>query len=146
SQYIFNIKKNMDMYRYGVDLRYAKSELVIWMDDRPSFTDIEQAFMPKIHTTWHKFQNCLVQDTSALAIDYDLIGGLLNAVDEANKNNLDSPEKPTGGNGVDAGMQAWRSLKQGGMGFLKFRDKNGNVIVQDPTKLFVPINTGHLEK
>lgn len=146
SKYIFNIKKDIDMYRYGIDMRYAKSTFVVWKDERPSFTDIEQAFMPKIHTTWHKFQNCLVQDTTALAIDFDLISGLLNATDESNVKNPNQPDNPTAGNGVDAGMEAWRSLKQGGMGFLKFRDKNGNIVVPDPSKLFVPIDTGHLEK
>lgn len=145
SQFIFNIKKDIDMYRYGVDLRYAKSTFVVWKDLRPSFTDIEQAFMPKIHTTWHKFQNCLVQDTTALAMDSDFLTGLLNAVDEANDKDA-NPHQPTGGNGLDAGMQAWRSLKQGGMGFLKFRDKNGNLVMQDPNKFFVKIDTGHLDK
>lgn len=146
SQYIFNIQKDLDMYRYGVDMRYAKSQLVVWKDLRPSFTDIQQAYMPKIHTTWHKFQNCLVQDTTAIGLDYDLIGGLLNAVDEGNKINPDNPDAGTGGNGIDSAMQAWRSLKQGGIALLKFRDKNGNMVVTDPSKLFVGINSGHLEK
>jgi len=146
SQYIFNIEKDMDMYRYGTDMRYAKSQLVCWKDLRPSFTDVEQAYMPKIHTTWHKFQNCLVQDTTAIGLDYDLIGGLLNAVDEGNKINPDKPDSGTGGNGQDAAMAAWRSLKQGGIALLKFRDKNGQIVVPDPSKLFVMINSGHLEK
>lgn len=146
SKYIFNIKKDVDMYHYGVDMRYAKSQLVIWKDVRMSFTDIEEAFMPKIRTVWHKFQNCLVQDTTALAIDWDFISGLLNAVDETNKSNLNNPDTPSGGNGKDAGMAAWRALKQDGIAFLKFRDKNGQVVVQDPSKFFVPISTGHLEK
>lgn len=147
SKYIFNIKKNTDMYRYGIDYRYAKSDYVVWKDLRPSFMDITQAFMPKIHTIWHKFQNCIIQDTTAVAIDVDLITGLLNAVDESNsKNPTNQPDKATGSNGVDAGMQAWKSIKQGGMGFVKFRDKNGNLLVQDPSKLFVNIDSGHLEK
>lgn len=146
SQFIFNMKKDMDMYRYGIDYRYAKSNYVVWKDPRPSFMDITQAFMPKIHTTWHKFQNCIVQDTTAVAIDVDLITGLLNAVDESNTKNPNSPQNPTGSNGIDAGMQAWRSIKQGGMGFVKFRDKNGSLLVQDPSKLFVSIDSGHLEK
>lgn len=147
SRYIFNIKKNIDMYRYGIDYRYAKPDYVVWRDLRPSFTDIAQAYMPKIHNMWHKFQNSIIQDTTALAIDVDLITGLLNAVDEANNKDPENLAKgSTGGNGVDAGMEAWRSLKQGGMGFVKFRDKNGELLVPDPSKLFVPINTGHLEK
>ena len=32
------------------------------------------------------------------------------------------------------------------MGFVKFRDKNGNLLVQDPSKLFVQIDSKHLEK
>ena len=146
SRFIFNMKKNLDMYRYGIDNRYAKSEYVVWKDPRPSFMDISQAFMPKIHTVWHKFQNCIIQDTTAVAIDVDLITGLLNAVDESNSKQTNNPQNPTGSNGIDAGMQAWRSIKQGGMGFVKFRDKNGNLLVQDPSKLFVGIDSGHLEK
>lgn len=147
AQYIFNMEKDMDMYRYGIDYRYAKSQYVVWKDTRPSFMDIAQGYMPKIHTLWHKFQNCIIQDTTGLALDQDLILGMLNAVDEANARNPNDPNQPpTGGNGLDAGMQAWRSLKQGGMAFLKFRDKNGNTVIPDPSKLFVPINTGHLEK
>lgn len=146
SKYIFNIKKDIDMYRYGVDMRYARSTLVIWKDERPSFMDIKQAFMPKIHTNWHKFQNCIVQDMTAVVFDYDLIGAMLNAVDESNKINPGDPDKPTGNNGVDAAMEQWKMLKQGGMGWMKFRDKNGNMVVQDPSKLIIPINSGHLDK
>ena len=146
SQYVFNIHKDIDMYRYGVDMRYAKSTLVIWKDEsRLTFTDIKEAFMPKIRTTWHKFQNCLVQDTTALAMSNDFLGGLLKAVDEQNKTNPADPDNPTGGNGLDAAMQSMRMLKQGGMAFLNFRDKNGNLVL-DPSKLFVPIDTKHLDK
>lgn len=146
SQYIFNIKKNTEMYRYGVDMRYARSELVVWKDLRPSFMDVAQEYMTKIHTLWHKFQNSMVQDTSALLVDFDLIGGLLNAVDEGNKIDPSKPDQPTGGNGLDAGMQAWRALKQGGMALVKFRDKNGNLIVQDMSKLFGVADNGQLAK
>ncbi len=146
SQFIFNMKKNTEMYRYGVDMRYARSELVIWKDERPSFMDVAQEYMTKIHTIWHKFQNSLIQDTSALLVDFDLIGGLLNAVDEGNKINPDKPNEGTGGNGLDAGMQAWRALKQGGMALVKFRDKNGNMIVQDIQKLFGVADNGQLAK
>jgi hypothetical protein len=145
SQYIFNIKKDVDMYRYGVDMRYAKSTLVIWKDDRPSFTDIKQAFMPKIHTTWHKFQNCLINDVDAVAIAEEFLGAMLNASDEANKISPGDPKRPTGGNGVDAGMLAWKQIKQGNMAFLKMTDKNGNAIV-DPSKFVIPIKNGQLER
>ncbi len=146
SRYIFNIKKDIDMYRYGVDMRYAKSSLVIWKDDRMSFTDIKEAYMPKIRTLWHKFQNCIVQDTTSMVIDWDFISGLLNAVDEKNKVDPGNPDKPTGGNGIDAGMEQWKAMRQGGIAFMKFRDKNGNVVVQDPSKFFVLVDTKHLDK
>lgn len=146
SQYIFNIHKDIDMYRYGVDMRYAKSTLVIWQDPRPSFMDLEQAYMPKIHTAWHKFQNCLIQDVTGVVFDYDLLGAMLNAVDEGNKTNPGDPKNPSGGNGPDAAMEMWKMLRQGGMAWMKFRDKNGNMVIQDPSKLFVNINTGHLDK
>jgi hypothetical protein len=146
SQFIFNLHKDIDAYRYGPDVRYAKSTLVIWKDEtRMSFTDVKEAFMPKIRTTWHKFQNCLIQDTTALAISRDLLGALLKSVDEANNTDPGDPDNPTGGNGMDASVQSMRMLKQGGMAFLDFRDKQGNLIL-DPSKLFVPIDTKHLDK
>lgn len=146
SRYIFDIQKETDMYRYGVDMRYAKSRLVVWKDEsRPSFTDIEQAFMPKINTTWHKFQNCLINDVDAVAIAEEFLGAMLNASDEANKINLGDPKKPTGGNGVDAAMLAWKQIKQGNMAFLKMTDKNGLPIV-DPSKFVIPIKNGQLER
>lgn len=147
SRYIFDIQKDVDMYRYGTDMRYARSTLVVWKDIRPSFMDIKQAFMPKIHTTWHKFQNCLVNDITAVGIDYDFMGGLLNAADEGNKINPANPEKPTGGNGIDAGLEAWRMLRQGGMAWLKFRDKNGNIIPgMKPSDFFVNVDNKMLDK
>lgn len=146
SQYIFNLHKDVDAYRYGQDVRYAKSTLVVWKDEsRMSFTDVKEAFMPKIRTTWHKFQNCLIQDVTALAISRDLLGALLKGVDEANNTDPGNPDNPTGGNGMDASVQSMRMLKQGGMAFLDFRDKQGNLIL-DPSKLFVPIDTKHLDK
>ncbi len=147
ADYIFNIKKNTDMYRYGVDQRFARSELVIWKDDRPSFTDIKESFMSKIRTTWHKFQNCLVQDTNAVVIDWDFMTAIFGAADEENKNNPADPDKPTGGNGVDAGLEMFKMIRQGGIGFMKFRDKNGNFPPGfDPSKFFVHVDTKHIEK
>lgn len=146
SQYIFNLHKDIDAYRYGQDVRYAKSTLVVWKDEsRMSFTDVKEAFMPKIRTSWHKFQNCLIQDTTALAISRDLLGALIKSVDEANNTDMGNPDSPTGGNGMDAAVQSMRMLKQGGMAFLDFRDKQGNLILE-PSKLFVPIDTKHLDK
>lgn len=137
SKFIFNLKKDMDMYRYGVDMRYAKSTLVIWKDERPSFTDIEQAFMPKIHTAWHKFQNCLINDIDAVALAEEFLGSVLNGLDESNKDGK--------GNGVDATLQVMRQIKQGSMAFLKMTDKQGNVLV-DPSKFVIPIKNGQLER
>lgn len=138
SHYIFHIRKDIDMMRYGPDKRYAKSSLVVWKNDkRASWTDIKEAFMPKIHTLWHKFQNCIVQDVQGLALDEDLLGGMLNAVDEANA------KEPEGGTAI---VNEWKMLRQAGMAWLKFRDKNGNMVVEDPSKLFIPIDSGHMKK
>jgi len=146
SQYIFNLKKNVDMYRYGVDERYAKSTLVCHKDERMSFYDIKESFMPKIRLLWIKFENNLVQDTTASIIDQDFITGLLNAVDEGNKTNVADPDNPTGGTGKDVAMSIFRSIRQGGLGLIKLRDKNGNLVVQDPSKLFFSYDSKHLEK
>lgn len=147
SQYIFDIQKDTDMYRYGVDQRYAKSPLIIWRDPRPSFMDIKQAFMPKIHNAWHKFQNYLTNDTSGVAIDQDFMLGMLSAADEVNKIDPQNPDNPTGGNGKDAGLEVWRMLKQGGMAWLKFRDKSGNIIPNlKPQDFFVSFDNKMLEK
>jgi len=137
SQYVFDVRKEIDMYRYGVDSRYAKSALVIYRDlKRPSYTQVKQRFMPKIHTLWHKIQNCIVQDTNAMAWDYDLLGGMLNAIDDANEQN------PQGGKAL---IQEMKSLKQSGLSWVKFRDKNGNLLVTDPSKLFIAVQSGHME-
>ena len=97
SQYIFNIQKDIEMYRYGTDMRYARPTLIIYKNDLPSCTDIEEAYMPKIRAMWHKFQNCLVQDTNAVVIDWDFMMGILNATDEANGNQLNNEQNPSGG-------------------------------------------------
>jgi hypothetical protein len=138
SKYIFHIRKDFDMMRYGADKRYAKSSLVVWKNETQlSWTDIKEAFMPKIRLLWHKFQNCLVQDIQGIAFDQDLLMGMLNAVDEANTS------EPRGGDKV---VDEWKMLRQAGSAWLKFRDKNGNTVVQDPSKLFVPIDSGHAKK
>jgi hypothetical protein len=138
SKYIFHIRKDIDMMRYGADKRYAKSSLILWKNEtQQSWTDIKEAFMPKMRTLWHKFQNCIVQDVQGLALDQDLLAGMLNAVDEANT----SQSK-----GGDKVVNEWKMLRQAGMAWLKFRDKNGDMSVQDPSKLFVPIDSGHMKK
>jgi hypothetical protein len=138
SKFIFNLKKDIDMYRYGVDMRYARSTLVIWKDDRPSFTDIEQAYMPKIHSAWHKFQNCLFNDVSAVLLAEEFLGSALQAVDESNKDGK--------GTGVQATLQMMRQIKQGSMAFAKMTDKQGNPLPFDPSKFVIPIKNGLLEE
>lgn len=146
SQYIFNLKKNVDMHRYGVDQRYAKSTLVIQKDERMSFTDVKEAFMTKIRTLWHKMQNNLVQDFTSIIMDQDFTSAMLSAVDESNKTNAANPNKPSGGTGKDAGIAMFKSIKQGGVGMIKLRDKNGQIAIQDPSKLFFSIDSGHATK
>lgn len=146
SQFIFKLKKDIDMYRYGVDARYAKSTLVIWKDvTRMSYTDIKESFMPKIRTAWHRFQNSLVSDVSGTFIAADLMLGILKSVDEGNKKHPDSKKKPTGGNGKDAGITAWRMFRQSSMSWHSFRDENGKMIL-DPEKLFIEFDNKQLDR
>lgn len=146
AQFIFDIKKNQDQFRYGEDGRYSKSPLVIYDNSsQASFTDITQAYMPKIHNAWHNFQNCLVNDFEATIFSDEFIGGLLGAVDEDNKINPGDLHKPSGGNGKDAYLEQWRAIKQGGKGFLKMVDKNGQPIM-DPSKMVLSVKNGFLER
>lgn len=146
AQFIFDIKKNQDQFRYGEDGRYSKSPLVIYDNSgQASFTDITQYYMPKIHHASQKFQNCLVNDLDAVVLADDFIGGLIAAVDESNKINTDNPSNATGDNGHDALMEQWKMIQQGGKGFLKMTDKNGNIML-DPSKLVLTIKNGFLEK
>lgn len=145
AQFIFDIKKNQDQFRTGEDGRYSKSPLVIYDNSKDaSFTDLVQAYMPKIHHAWHKYQNCLVNNIDATILSDELIGGLINAVDEDNKINAGNGKEPTGGNGKDAYMQQWQMIKQNGVGFLKMTDKQG-VQLLDPSKLQVTFKNNQLE-
>lgn len=146
SNYIFNIHKDIDMYRYGVDMRYAKSTLVVWKDDRPSVRDIQEAFMPKIRNAWHQFQNCLINDVDGVGISEDFMISALKATDEANQNNPGQPNKPTGPNQVDARLMSWKQLKQGGSAILKMTDRNGNPLAIDPQKFVISVKNGLLDK
>lgn len=145
SQFMFDVRKDIDSYRFGEDLRYARSTLVLYQDPRPSFTDVKEAYMPKIRTAWHNFQNCLINDLDAVGLSDDFIGAVLNSADEANKISLEIPNKPVGGNGPDAKLTAMRMLKQGGMAFLKMTDKQGKPLV-DPSKFVVTVKNNMLEK
>jgi hypothetical protein len=146
SRYIFNIHKDIDMYRYGADMRYAKSTLVVWKDDRPSIRDIQESFMPKIRNAWHQFQNCLINDFDAVGISEDFIMSALKATDEANQTNPGRPENPTGPNKVDARLVSWKQMKQGGAAILKMTDKNGNQLAMDPQKFVIRVQNGLLDK
>ena len=145
SQYIFELQKFQDQQRYGDNGRYAKPPLVIYDNSsQASYTDIVEAFMPKIHHLWGKYQNFLVNDIDASILSEDFIGGLLSAVDEDNNIRGAGPDTPSGG-GVNPYQEQWRMIKQGGTGFLKMRDNNGNAIV-DPQKLVINIKNNYLEK
>lgn len=146
AEFIFDIKKNQDQFRYGEDGRFSKSPLVIYDNSsQASFTDITQYYMPKIHFASHRFQNCLVNDLDAVVLADDFIGGLIAAVDESNKIGTDNADNATGNNGRDAMMEQWKMIQQGGKGFLKMTDKNG-VMILDPSKLVLSIKNGYLEK
>lgn len=145
AKYIFDIHKDVDMYRFGEDLRYAKSTLVIWQDNRPSFTDIKEAFMPKIRTAWHQFQNCLINNIDAVGISEDFIGSVLKSVDEGNEVSVALKDRPVGNNGQDPKLESMRMLRQGGFAVLTMTDKQGNPLV-DPSKFVLPIKNGMMEK
>lgn len=139
ANHIYRIEKNVDMYRYGVDERYAKSDLVVWQDrKRMSFTDVVQMYKPLINAEWHQFQNCIIKDSSAQIYDFDLISGLLAAVDEGNKEGQQVNK--------NAIADKWREMKQTGQSFMKFRDKNGNRLDISPADLFVFVDNKLLEK
>lgn len=145
SQFIFDLRKDIDMYRFGVDLRYAKSTLVIWNDPRPSFTDIKESIMPKIRLEWFNFQNCIINDFDAVGLSDDFIGAITASADEANNISLEIKDRPVGGNGKDPKLEAMRMLKQGGMAFLKMTDRQGKPLV-DPAKFVVTVKNGMREK
>ena len=136
SKYIFHIRKEIDMMRYGKDGRYTKSSLVIWKNEtQPSWTDIKQAYMSKINLLWQEYQNCIVQDVDAIAMSNELIAGMANAVDESNSK----------GDGGQSQIDSWKMLKQSGQSFFKFTDKNGNPIA-DPARMFITVKNGLLAK
>lgn len=146
AQFIFNIRKNQDQFRYGEDGRYSQCPLVIYDNShQATFTDIVKAYMPKINFAWLQVQNCLVNDVDAMVMSTDFLNGLLSAVDEENKVNISTPGRPGGGNGPDAAMEQWKMIKQAGRGFLNMTDKNG-IPLLDPSKLVVYLKNGYLER
>lgn len=147
SQFIFELQKNQDQFRYGEDGRFSKSPLVIYDNSsQATFTDITQTFMTKINFAWHQFQNCLVNDFDAVLLADDFIGGLLAAVDESNNIKSADPDKDTGGNGRDAYMQQWKMIKQSGKGFVRMRDPKTGELILDPTKLTVRVRNEYIER
>ena len=149
AQFIFDIKKNQDQYRYGEDGRYSKPPLVIYDNsNQASFTDITEAYMPMIHHERHQLQNCLVNDIDAVVLSDEFLGGLLAAVEESNNVNTGSPEnnkQGTASTNKDAAMQQWKMIQQAGKGFLKMTDKNGQYTL-DPSKLVLRVKNDYMEK
>lgn len=146
SNFIFNLQKFQDQERYGDNGRYAKPPLVIYDNSsQATFTDIVQAFMPKITHAWHKYQNCLVNDFEATIFSDDFIGGLMSAVDEDNKINYGDPNIPTGGNEKNSYLAQWRMIQQSGKGFLRMTDNKGQPML-DPSKMVLTIKNGFLGK
>jgi hypothetical protein len=143
SQYIFNLKKDYDMYRYGVDMRYAKSQLVIWRDERPSFEDVKQEFMPLIHTSWHNFQNYLINKVDGVLLAEEFVASVLSATDEANKQDRGTSQGR--GNGTDPRVETMKMLRQGGMSFARMTDKNGKPLPLNPKEFVIPIKNGFAE-
>ena len=146
AQFIFNIQKNLDQYRYGEEGRYSKSPLVVYDNSRQaSTTDIVQAYLSKINFAWNSYQNCLVNDIDATILSDELMSGLLSAVDEENANDPSLPDQPSGGNEVGAAREQFRMIKQSGKGFLKMVDKQGKPIL-DPSKMLLVYKNGYLER
>jgi len=145
SNYIFELQKFQDQQRHGDNGRYAKPPIVIYDNSsQATYQDIVEAFMPKINHLWARYQNYLVNDIDASILSEDFIGGLLGAVDEdnnmrgANANEASAPYK-------DAYQEQWRMIKQGGTGFLKMRDNNGNAMA-DPKNMVLTIKNNYLDK
>lgn len=146
ANFIFDIKKNQDQFRYGEEGRYVKSPLVIYDNSKQaSFTDIVKSFTSKIDFAWQQYQNCLINDVDALILSDDFLGGLLSAVEEDNNISPGLPKDPSGGNGQDALKEQWSMIKQGGKGFLKMTDKQGKPLL-DPAKLMVAFKNGYLDR
>lgn len=146
ANFIFDIHKNQDQFRYGEEGRYSTSPLVIYDNSRQATTtDIMEAYMPKINFAWQQYQNCLVNDIDATVLSEEFMAGLLSAVDEENANNPGEGDEPTGGNERAAAAEQWKMIRQSGKGFLKMVDKQGKQIV-DPSKLVMTYKNGYIER
>ena len=137
AQFIFNIEKNQDQFRK--DKVGTVKPLVIYDN-----------------SNLHLYRCCLYAKKITLAntklyyqhvegnISRRILGGMLGAVDE-DKLSPDNPNAATGGNGRDVRLEQWKMIKQGGSGFLKMTDKQGNLIL-DPSKLMIPYKNGLMDK
>lgn len=146
ANFIFDIRKNQDQFRYGEDGRYSQCPLVVYDNSRQaSTTDIIEAYMPKINFAWQSYQNCLVNDVDATILSDEFMAGLLSAVDEENANNPGEGDMPTGGNERMAAQEQWKMVRQSGKGFIKMIDKQGKQLI-DPSKLVLIYKNGYLER
>lgn len=146
ANFIFDIRKNQDQFRYGEDGRYSQCPLVVYDNSRQaSTTDIIEAYMPKINFAWQSYQNCLVNDVDATILSDEFMAGLLSAVDEENANNPGEGDMPTGGNERMAAQEQWKMVRQSGKGFIKMIDKQGKQLI-DPSKLILVYKNGYLER
>jgi len=146
ANFIFDIRKNQDQFRYGEDGRYSQCPLVIYDNGRQaSTTDIVESFMSKINFAWQSYQNCVINDVDATILSDELMGGLLAAVDEENANNPGEPDEPTGGNERAAAQEQWKMIRQAGRGFIKMVDKQGKPLI-DPSKLVMVYKNGYLDR
>lgn len=146
ANFIFDIRKNQDQFRYGEDGRYSQCPLVIYDNSKQaSTTDIVEAYMPKINFAWQSYQNCLVNDIDATVLSDEFMAGLLSSVDEENAINPGEGDMPTGGNEREAASEQWKMIKQAGKGFIKMVDKQGKPLM-DPSKLVMVYKNGFLER
>lgn len=146
ANFIFDIRKNQDQFRYGEDGRYSQCPLVIYDNSRQaSTTDIVEAYMPKINFAWQSYQNCLVNDVDATILSDEFMAGLLSAADEENAINPGEGDTPTGGNEQAAAQEQWKMIRQAGKGFIKMTDKQGKPLI-DPSKLVLVYKNGYLER
>jgi hypothetical protein len=146
ANFIFDIRKNQDQFRYGEDGRYSQCPLVVYDNSRQaSTTDIVESYMPKINFAWQSYQNCLINDVDATILSDEFMAGLLSAVDEENVNNPGEGNEPTGGNERMAAQEQWKMIRQAGKGFIKMVDKQGKPLM-DPSKLVLVYKNGYLER
>jgi len=129
AQFIFDYGPLQDQFREGDDERYSRSSLVVWRSIKPSWTDIEQKFMPKINLLWMQFENDLGNALPhGMFFSEEAFTEMMDVVDEAQNS------------GKDNNIDAIRRLKQTGYGVGKlFTDLGARI------PPFVEIKTAHLQ-